>query len=251
MLRFQDIVGRSVWRRYLLCRHGACATKENFPERSTMTTESFSAVLYLSTLLGVSLFLIWEPHCVAMNCCVEPTLYNSFEVAIRTSFFDDDAESLGKKRLVVDDETESDLRLSCRSVTLWVTQNKSFLADPFRNTHDLRLSCRSNVLAHCMRPQKTLRWVWRLGERWTFRIDHGQSHVDVGHVVSIMICVHIQRNDSECQTFRSEVCRPPFEYGNRIINAIDSWCADETARLIQRDRVSVTDYFTGSSQLEC
>ena len=72
-----------------------------------------------------------------------------------------------------------------------------------------------NVLAHCMRPQKSLRWVWRLGERWTFRIDHGQSHVDVGHVVFIMICVHIQRNDSECQTFRSEVCRPPFEYGIR------------------------------------
>ena len=40
---------------------------------------------------------------MAMNCGVEPTLYNSFEVAIRTSFFDDDAESLGKKRLVVDE----------------------------------------------------------------------------------------------------------------------------------------------------
>ena len=40
---------------------------------------------------------------MAMNCSVEPTLCNSFEVAIRTSFFDDDAESLGKKRLVVDE----------------------------------------------------------------------------------------------------------------------------------------------------
>ena len=96
-----------------------------------------------------------------------------------------------------------------------VTQYRSFLADPFRNTHDLRLSCRSNVLAHCMRPQKSLRWVWRLGERWTFRIDHGQSHVHVRHVVFIMSCIHIQRHDSECQTFRSEVCRPPFEYGIR------------------------------------
>ena len=109
-------------------------------------TESFSAVLYLFTLLGVSLFSIWEPHCGAETWCVERERNNSFEVAIRTSFFDDDAESLGKKRLVVDDETESDLRLSGRSDTLLVTQNKSFLADPFRNTHDLRLSCRSKCV---------------------------------------------------------------------------------------------------------
>ena len=238
-----------------LCRHGACTTKENLPDRSDGApaidvqrkihvqmrrelTESFSAVLYLFTLLGVSLFSIWEPHCGAVICCVECDRNYSFEVAIRTSFFDDDAESLGKKRLVVDDETESDLRLSGRSVTLWVTQNKSFLADPFRNTHDLRLSCRSNVLAHCMRPQKSLLWVWRLGERWTFRIDHGQSHVDVGHVVFIMICVHIQRHDSECQTFRSEVCRPPFEYGIGTISChTDSWCADETARTLQKMKI--------------
>ena len=65
-------------------------------------TESFSAVLYLFTLLGVSLFSIWEPHCGAVIFCVECDRNYSFEVAIRTSFFDDDAESLGKKRLVVD-----------------------------------------------------------------------------------------------------------------------------------------------------
>ena len=95
-----------------------------------------------------------------------------------------------------------------------------------------------NVFAHCMRPQKSLRWVWRLGERWTFRIDHGQSHVDVGHVVFIMICVHIQRNGSECQTFRSEVCRPPFEYGIGTISChTDSWCADETARTFQKMKI--------------
>ena len=39
---------------------------------------------------------------MAMNFSVYTAWYNSFEVAIRTSFFDDDAESLGKKRLVVD-----------------------------------------------------------------------------------------------------------------------------------------------------
>ena len=77
------------------------AKKDTCSVRPELTV-SFSAVLYFFTLLGVSLFLIWEPHCVAMNCSVEPTLYNSFEVAIRTSFFDDVAESLGKKRLVVD-----------------------------------------------------------------------------------------------------------------------------------------------------
>ena len=66
-------------------------------------TESFSVVLSLFTLLGVSLFSIWEPHCGAVTWCVERERTYSFEVAIRTSFFDDDAESLGKKRLVVDE----------------------------------------------------------------------------------------------------------------------------------------------------
>ena len=41
-----------------------------------------------------------------MIWCVERERNNSFEVAIRTSFFDDDAESLGKKRLVVDEVDE-------------------------------------------------------------------------------------------------------------------------------------------------
>ena len=39
---------------------------------------------------------------MGMTWCIEHERNNSFEVAIRTSFFDDDAESLGKKRLVVD-----------------------------------------------------------------------------------------------------------------------------------------------------
>ena len=40
---------------------------------------------------------------MGMNWCVEDERNYSFEVAIRTSFFDDDAESLGKKRLVADE----------------------------------------------------------------------------------------------------------------------------------------------------
>ena len=43
---------------------------------------------------------------MALNFSVYTAWYNSFEVAIRTSFFDDDAESLGKKRLVVDEVDE-------------------------------------------------------------------------------------------------------------------------------------------------
>ena len=166
-------------------------------------------------------------------------------MAIRTSFFDDDAESLGKKRLVVDDETKSDLRLPCRSVRFVLHKISLFLPTLFVAPFNVSLSFTlGNVVS--MRPQKQIIMVRRLGERWTFRIDHGQSHVHVRHVVFIMSCIHIQRNDSECQTFRSEVCRLPFEYGDRIINAIDSWCADETATSdTTRPRVSLTAYFTG------
>ena len=52
-----------------LCRHGACATKENLPDRSTMATESFSAVLVQDTPLGVLIgFRYGEAHSVK-RCC--------------------------------------------------------------------------------------------------------------------------------------------------------------------------------------
>ena len=53
----------------------------------------------LGSLIG---FYYGSLIAVGMTWCVEHDRNNSFEVAIRTSFFDDGAESLGKKRLVVD-----------------------------------------------------------------------------------------------------------------------------------------------------
>ena len=60
-------------------------------------------------------------------------------MAIRTSFFDDDAESLGKKRLVVDDMTKFDLRLSCRSLRSRLQKISLFLPTLFVAPPDLRL----------------------------------------------------------------------------------------------------------------
>ncbi len=74
-----------------------------------------------------------------MIWCVERERNNSFEVAIRTSFFDDDAESLGKKRLVVDGMTKFDLRLSCRSLRFGLHKISLFLPTLFVAPPDLRL----------------------------------------------------------------------------------------------------------------
>lgn len=123
-----------------------------------------------------------------------------------------------------------------------VSQDRSFLADPFRNTHDLRLSCRSK----CAGTLHATTEDFAMGVEIRGTVDvQNRSRTEpcacetcrLHHVLHSHSAERFRMSNFSVWSLSTAV---RVRHSALSVANTDSWCADETARPIQRDRVTNT-----------